>query len=104
MVRWTLAAAQDLEEIHAFIAQDSALYAARVAEAIVERVRSLEAFPLRGRKIPDIKSHEYREVFVHSYRIIFRVERPCIYILAVLHGKRLLTEDMIKDTLEEPEV
>ena len=32
----------------------------------------------------------YRECFVYSYRLIYRVENDHVLIVAVIHGKRLL--------------
>ena len=46
-------------------------------------------FPLRGRKVPELIS-THRECFIYSYRMIYRVEKNNVLIIAVIHGKRLL--------------
>jgi len=47
-------------------------------------------FPLIGRVVPEIKKPDFRERFVYSYRLIYKVDDIKITILAVIHGKRLL--------------
>ena len=48
-VRWTTDAADDLERICDYIAQDRPEAARRVALSVVERIGTLEAFPRLGR-------------------------------------------------------
>jgi toxin ParE1/3/4 len=52
--------------------------------------RSLAAFPLSGRKVPEFDDETIREVFAYSYRIIYQVKPKAITIAAVIHGKRML--------------
>lgn len=58
-------------------------------EELIAASRRLAPFPLRGRKVPELKS-THRECFVYSYRLIYRVENENVLIVAVIHGKRLL--------------
>lgn len=46
--------------------------------------------PDLGRIVPEIQTTDYRERFVHKYRIIYRVESERILIAAVIHGSRQL--------------
>jgi len=48
-VRWTTDAADDLERICDYIAQDRPDSARRVAQSLVEHIDSLETFPRLGR-------------------------------------------------------
>lgn len=48
-VRWTTDAADDLERICDYIAQDRPDAAQRVAQSVIERIETLETFPDLGR-------------------------------------------------------
>ncbi len=55
-VLWTDFAIEDLRSIHAFIAQDSKVYADRFIEKVITRVEQLEAYPQYGRVVPEFNS------------------------------------------------
>lgn len=38
--------------------------------------------------VPEVRDPAIRETFLHSYRILYRVDRDPILILAVIHGAR----------------
>jgi plasmid stabilization system protein ParE len=40
--------------------------------------------------VPEVGDETLRERFVYSYRVIYRVRRSDVRILAVVHGRRLL--------------
>jgi plasmid stabilization system protein ParE len=61
-----------------------------VARKILTSTRNLAFFPLSGRQLPEGDDKNLREIFVYSYRIIYRVEQDVVLILAVIHGKRML--------------
>ncbi len=92
MVRWTFPARNDLRQIHAHIVQDSRYYAKKVVQEIVAKARSLEAFPMKGRVVPEIEDPNVREVFIYSYRLIYEIAADEIQVLAVIHGKRDLSQ------------
>ena len=43
-----------------------------------------------GRVVPEIGDENIRELFIYSYRVIYRIEKERILIVAVIHGKRLV--------------
>jgi plasmid stabilization system protein ParE len=43
-----------------------------------------------GRIVPEMRDASIRELFVFSYRVIYRVEGEVATVVAVVHGKRLL--------------
>lgn len=92
-VRWTQRARNDLRDIHDFIARDSP----RAAEALVERVLTamerLAVFPESGRVVPEFPALGYREIIVSSYRVLYRLESNTVWIVAVVHGRRLLRNE-----------
>lgn len=92
-VEWSPEAVEDVEAIAAWIERDSPAYARAVVGRIVDRAASFAIFPERGRIVPELGDAAVRERFVHGWRLIYRVERARVLILAVIHGRRLLDPD-----------
>ena len=61
-----------------------------VVNRIVGSTRSLGKFPQMGRTVPEFADESVREVFVYSYRIIYKIYDDRVVIAAVVHGKRQL--------------
>jgi len=40
--------------------------------------------------VPEIEKRHIRERLIYSYRLVYRIQSGKIFILAVIHGKRLL--------------
>lgn len=89
-IDWSPRALTDVEEIAAFIEKDSPLYAQAVVTKIVRSTAKLDDFPHVGRIVPELNQAEFRELFVYSYRVIYRVTVDTVTVVAVIHGKRLL--------------
>lgn len=89
-LEWTEPAVSDLDNIHAYIARDSAEYADAFVERLILSAERLESFPASGRVVSEAKDQRVREVIVENYRIIYRLKKGMIQILAVIHGARNL--------------
>jgi toxin ParE1/3/4 len=89
-VVWSRRASQDLEAIADYIAADSPTYAGIVVKKVVNQTKSLSLFPRSGRKVPEFDNEDIRELFVYSYRIIYRLQESEVVIAAVIHGRRIL--------------
>jgi toxin ParE1/3/4 len=89
-VAWLGAAVDDLEEIAAYIAQDSPRYAGIVTEKILTAARELAEFPNPGSIVPEWEDDSYRQGIVYSYRLIYRLKNDRVEVLTVIHGARLL--------------
>jgi addiction module RelE/StbE family toxin len=90
-VTWSNLALEDLRAIHEFISQDSAKYAERLIDRIIERVDVLEKHPRIGRVVPEFNLENIRELLEGNYRIIYRIEtEDKIGIARVHHSARLL--------------
>lgn len=88
---WSDPAVYDLEDIREYIAIDSDQNAARFIAQIIEAAERLEAFPEFGRHVPEAQDEPaVREIIFRKYRIIYRLERERVLILAVMHGSRNL--------------
>ena len=81
-------AVEDLEAAVEFIARDSPAYASGLAQKVCAAVDSLAEFSNRGRKLQDPQLSEFREIYVGSYRLIYRVELHRVLIVAIVHGSR----------------
>ena len=87
-VVWTSPARDDLREIRAYVARDSAQYARLVVERLLAAVERLQDYPLSGRIVPEVEQPTLREVVAGAYRIVYRVTASEVHILTVVHGAR----------------
>jgi len=97
MVKWTEHALAQLRHIHDYIAQDSPIYAKRVAETMVGKTLSLGSLPRLGRVVSESNEETIRELSLYSYRIIYEIKPSRVEILAVIHKRRdLQAEDILR--------
>jgi toxin ParE1/3/4 len=89
-LEWTEPAVADLENIQDYIAKDSTEYADALIERLILSVDRLESFPESGRRVPESKDSKVRELLVESYRVIYRLKKGSVQILAIAHGARNL--------------
>jgi plasmid stabilization system protein ParE len=95
VVVWSPEALEDVNDIAAYIARDSAFYAAAVVEKVLATATGLNQFSDAGRVVPELNQSNIRERFVYSYRLIYRVESERILVTAVVHGRRLLDDSAV---------
>jgi addiction module RelE/StbE family toxin len=88
VVVWTQRAQKDLESIGDFIARDNPSAAASWIERLMQRVVDAAIVPDAGRLVPELGRSDVREVFVRSYRIVYRVEDHRLVVLTVFEGHR----------------
>ncbi|NVN99893.1 MAG: type II toxin-antitoxin system RelE/ParE family toxin [Geobacteraceae bacterium] len=96
-VLWTKTAEEDLAAIVDFIADDNLEAAFSVFERIRERAENLCNLPDRGRIVPELHQNgiiQYRELITAPWRIIYRPEGDCLFVMAVLDSRRNL-EDLL---------
>ena len=87
-VIWAYSAEEDLDAAAAYIHKDSPAYAASFVDRALEAGRSLDEFAVRGRIVPELRDSSIREIFIYSYRLVYRIEDNRISILALIHGRR----------------
>lgn len=87
-VRWSEAAARDLEEAAEFIARDSRFYAAALVRDARIAARSLRTLAERGRIVPEARSLNVREIPVKSHRLIYQIASDTVMVLAFVYGAR----------------
>ena len=88
-VRWSPQAVEDIESIAEYISRDSQFYAQATVTKIIDFARSAAQFPRMGRMVPEFNDKNIRERLVYSYRLVYKIERASILIVAVIHGKQL---------------
>jgi plasmid stabilization system protein ParE len=55
--------------------------------------RALREFPERGEMVPEFQDAAIRQMFVGSYRVIYRYRAS---IMTVIHGARFLRKDQLE--------
>ena len=93
IVHWTETAIKHLTAIHQYIAQDSPLYAQRVADKIIRRSEQIALFPQSGRRVPEYDDPNTREIIEPPYRLIYRIKADQIDVLAVIHSAQRFPEE-----------
>ena len=95
-------AEEDLTHLYSYIAETDS---PKKAEIILDRLEtlcaSLARFPLRGRVSPElarIHVHNYREIVLTPYRIVYQIVHRDVYIHAVLDSRRNM-QDLLERRL-----
>lgn len=87
-VRWSAPAADDLEEIVAFIRRDGDERARRVAREIHKKAESLAVFPNRGRIGREPGTRELT-ISPLPFLIVYRVLPKAVEVARIIHGARV---------------
>ena len=87
-VVWTNEVYEDIESTAEYISRDSPFYASAFVEEVLLAGKSLNRFPGRGRRVPEVNDDNICEIFVKKYRLIFKIKKDQIIILALIHGAR----------------
>ena len=93
-VCWTERASKDALAIYDYIADRSETYADSVYARILMRPNQLAIHPESGSIVPEFNRPDVRELFVHSFRLIYRINGDEVRILTVIHGRRQLPSDV----------
>ncbi|WP_438008374.1 type II toxin-antitoxin system RelE/ParE family toxin [Sorangium sp. So ce321] len=97
-VVWTERARDDLVAVFHFIARDDRKAAARWIARLLEQAELVAMAPVGERVVPELGRNNVRDVFLRSYRIIYRVAGDDIRILTVFEGhRRLRLEEIEKE-------
>lgn len=89
-LEWSEEALEDIESIATFIEKDSPAYAKSVVSKFFEKAEILKNFSYIGRIVPELNDNNIREVFVYSYRLIYKTDENTVLFVAIVHGKRVL--------------
>jgi toxin ParE1/3/4 len=98
MVTWAPRARADLKAIHDYIAKDSRQNAQKVAREILSKADALAEPPQPGRTVPEINDPDLREISAYSWRIIYHLRNDRVFIVTLIHKRRLHgTQDLLPD-------
>ena len=83
-------ALDDLEQIVAYISQDSKNAALKLYDKIIEKTGRLSDFPMMGMLVPDEKigKHGFRMIRHGNYLLFYKVYDTSVFVLRILHGAR----------------
>jgi toxin ParE1/3/4 len=91
-VELTQGAEDDLEAIYDYIAENRSVDDAEaLLEAFLDKVRTLERFPVRGavpKELDALGIREFRQILLSPYRLIYRIIAPKVFIMVVADGRR----------------
>jgi plasmid stabilization system protein ParE len=93
-VFWTERALSDLEAIADYIARDDEGAAERWVMKPVDAADKAAHAPLAGRRVPEIGREDVREIFLRTYRIVYRVGPSRVELLTVFEGSQLFPNDV----------
>jgi toxin ParE1/3/4 len=85
---WSDEALQDLDLIHAFLAEKSFPAAQKIIFNIIERVKQLASFPESGQVQEISTGFQYRYIVEGHYKIIYRTNESGIVINALFDTRR----------------
>ncbi|MEO6772848.1 MAG: type II toxin-antitoxin system RelE/ParE family toxin [Kofleriaceae bacterium] len=91
---WSARAERDLIEIADYIALADPAAAARWVDRLRERVHRAAAMPRAGRAVPEARRDDLREVFLQTYRVIYRIEPRRVLVLTVVEGHRPIDDEL----------
>ena len=94
-LRWMPQALRDIDAIRRYIARDNPAAAREWIAKLQWRARAAATAPLAGRVVPEADLPEVREVFVRTYRIVYRVRDDELQVLTVFEGHRQLQMDVV---------
>lgn len=91
-VRISKGAESDLETLHNYIAANrSDAEADELLDGILDKIITLETFPLRGPICPELDRlgiQEFRQIYHGPYRLIYRVNDKIVYVMIIADSRR----------------
>ena len=102
-LEWTTNAKNDLLNIVAYITNDSPGSANDVYQKIREKAHSSNFFPLKGRVVPELEKEGitfYRELIAAPWRIIYKVGKDTVYIMAIFDSRQNVEEVLLQKLLK----
>jgi len=98
-VWWSETAENDLVSIIEYIARDNPIQARKIFSEIKKRAESLNAFPDRGRMVPELQNQGitlYRELIIGPWRLMYRVSEDSVYVLSVLDSRQNVEDILLQ--------
>lgn len=90
-VMLTRGAEEDLETIHAYLAENRPADAVTLLDEFESAIETLEQFPSRGaipRELETLGIRDFRQILLGPYRIVYRIDTNTVFILVIADGRR----------------
>lgn len=78
----------DIDEIAAYIGQDSPEAAHRIVDEIYRAIQNVVPFPNSGHRRTDLTNRPLRFIRVRDYLIAYAPDEKPLWVIAVMHGHR----------------
>lgn len=78
----------DIDEIAAYIGEESPEAAHRIVDEIHRAIQNLVPFPQIGHRRPDLTNRPLRFVRARDYLIAYAPDEKPLWVVAVMHGHR----------------
>ncbi len=91
---WTRRAYADLVQVGDFIARDNPAAAERMVKLLMAAAEKVRATPRAGRRVPELRRDDLRELVVRGYRLVYRLRADRLTVLTVFERHRLLPEGL----------
>jgi toxin ParE1/3/4 len=87
---WSQTSVDDLKGIVQYIALDDPGAAAKLADRIIQRIKTASKLPFSNRAVPEKAEESIREAILKPYRLIYQVDtnHNVIHILRIWHAAR----------------
>lgn len=85
---WAAGAYDDFDALLKYIEKDSIHYAAAIGEHILIIIESIGSFPHSGKVVSEFDNKNVRERVFQNYRIVYRIKKKIIEIIAIVHSAR----------------
>lgn len=98
-VIWANVAENDLQNIIAYIAEDSPQNALHILNKIRQKASNLYALPERGRIVPELQDQrivQYREFIISPWRLIYRIFERKVSVLSVIDSRQNVEDILLK--------
>ncbi len=101
---WTKSAEFDLETIIEYIKVENIEKAKRIFFEIKNQCNNLSTFPKSKRIVPELLQigiSKYRELIYKRWRIIYKIDKNTIFIVAVIDSSRNLEDILFQRLLKD---
>lgn len=80
---WADKAKEQARDIHSYLYDGSATYAASWADEVERKLDNLLTFPEMGRIVPEFSVSFIREVFAGQYRVVYSFQNNILTVVSV---------------------
>lgn len=96
-VTWTEPALADLDAIADYIALDNPAAARKLVRRVFQHVAQLADYPKSGSKPQELLGWRYRQLIEPPCRVLYRIDRRQVYVLAVIRAERRLRKAKLRE-------